>query len=149
MAEILIFSENNDLAFELVSKGKEFGAALNMQVAAALLGDEASAQADEYFAYGADKVYVGQSPALADTSTRLSTSFHAETFAEAEYAARGVYDPNHVSLKFTRLWLATLNDREKRQLIAMTRAAAAVKRAPSLLQQDAVMRLQTRLGLLV
>jgi electron transfer flavoprotein alpha subunit len=75
MAEILIFSENNDLAYELVSKGKEFGAALNMQVAAALLGDKASAQANEYFAYGAGKVYVGQSPALAD--------FHAETFAEA------------------------------------------------------------------
>jgi hypothetical protein len=72
----------------------------------------------------------------------------AETFARAEFAARGVYDPNHVSLKFTRLWFATLTTREKRQLIAMTQAAAAIKRAPSLVQQDAVMRLQTRLGMM-
>jgi electron transfer flavoprotein alpha subunit len=75
MAEILVFSENDDLAFELVSEGKEFGAALNMDVAAALLGDGAGGKADEYFAYGADRVYVAEHPALAD--------FHAEAFAEA------------------------------------------------------------------
>jgi len=77
MAEILVFSEKDDLAFELVSKGKEFGAALNMGLAAALLGAGASGRADEYFAYGADKVYVAEHPALAD--------FHAETYAEALY----------------------------------------------------------------
>lgn len=77
MAEILVFSEKDTLAFELVSKGKEFGAALNMEVTAALLGEGAAARADEYFAYGADKVYVAEHPALAD--------FHAETFAEALY----------------------------------------------------------------
>ena len=83
MAEILVFSEKDDLAFELMSKGKEFGAALNMGVTAALLGEGASAKAcpelrrraDEYFAYGADKVYAAEHPALID--------FHAETFAEA------------------------------------------------------------------
>jgi electron transfer flavoprotein alpha subunit len=85
MAEILVFSEKDELAFELVSKGQEFGAALNMGLAAALLGDGASARADEYFAYGADRVYVAEHPALADTSTGLSASFHAETFAEALY----------------------------------------------------------------
>jgi electron transfer flavoprotein alpha subunit len=77
MAEILVFSEKDDLAFELVSKGKEFGAALNMGLAAALLGEEAGARADEYFAYGADRVYVSEQPALAN--------FHAEAFAEALY----------------------------------------------------------------
>ena len=75
MAEILVFSEKDDLAFELLSKGQEFGAALNMGLAAALLGEGASARADEYFAYGADRVYVAEHPALSD--------FHAETFAEA------------------------------------------------------------------
>jgi electron transfer flavoprotein alpha subunit len=75
MAEILIFSEKDDLAFELVSKGKEFGAALNMGLAAALLGEGADVKADEYFAYGADRVYVAEHPALAD--------FHAEAYAEA------------------------------------------------------------------
>jgi len=77
MAEILVFSEKDDLAFELVSKGKEFAAALNMGLAAALLGEGASAKADEYFAYGADRVYVAEHPTLAD--------FHAEIFAEALY----------------------------------------------------------------
>jgi len=77
MAEILVFSEKDDLALELVSKGREFGAALNMGLAAALLGQGASARANEYFAYGADRVYVAEHPALA--------SFHAETFAEALY----------------------------------------------------------------
>jgi electron transfer flavoprotein alpha subunit len=75
MAEILVFSEKDDLAFELVSKGKEFGAALNMGLAAALLGQ--GANADEYFAYGADRVYVAEHPALSD--------FHAEAAAEALY----------------------------------------------------------------
>jgi len=77
MAEILVFSEKDDLALELVSKGREFGAALNMGLAAALLGQGASARANEYFAYGADRVYVAEHPALAN--------FHAETFAEALY----------------------------------------------------------------
>ena len=77
MAEILVFSEKDDLAFELVSKGQEFSTALNMGLAAALLGEGASARADEYFAYGADRVYVAEHPALA--------SFHTEAFAEALY----------------------------------------------------------------
>jgi electron transfer flavoprotein alpha subunit len=77
MAEILVFSEKDDLAFELVSKGKEFGAALNMELAAALLGDEAGVRANDYFAYGADRVCVAEHPAL--------SSFHAEAFAEALY----------------------------------------------------------------
>lgn len=77
MANILIFSEKDELAFELVSQGKEFAAALNMGVVAALLSAEAADRAGEYFSYGADKVYVTENPALAD--------FHAETFAEALY----------------------------------------------------------------
>jgi electron transfer flavoprotein alpha subunit len=77
MAEILVFCEKDDLACELVSKGKEFGATLNMELAAALLGKGAGDKADEYFAYGADRVYVAEHPALAD--------FHAEAFAEALY----------------------------------------------------------------
>jgi electron transfer flavoprotein alpha subunit len=77
MAEILIFSEKDDLAFELVSKGQEFGAALNMGLAAAVLGEGTGAKADQYFAYGADRVYVAEHPALAD--------FHAEAYAQALY----------------------------------------------------------------
>jgi electron transfer flavoprotein alpha subunit len=75
MAEILVFSEQDDFAFELVSKGKEFGEALNMGLSAALLGEGIAAKADDYFAYGADKVYVGENPVLSD--------FQAAPFADA------------------------------------------------------------------
>jgi electron transfer flavoprotein alpha subunit len=77
MAEILIFSEKGNLAFELVSKGKEFSSALNMKLSAALLGEKIDAKADEYFAYGTERVYIAENPALAD--------FNAESFAEALY----------------------------------------------------------------
>ncbi len=77
MAELLVFSERNDLAFELVSKGREFAGALKMGLAAALLGEKAGAESNDYFAYGADRVYIGENPALA--------GFNAESFAEALY----------------------------------------------------------------
>ncbi len=75
MAEMLVFSEKDDLAFELVSKGKEFGAALNMSLAAAVLGESAKARTTEYFAHGAERVYIAEDPILND--------FRAEPFAEA------------------------------------------------------------------
>jgi electron transfer flavoprotein alpha subunit len=75
MSEILVFCEKDDVAFELVSKGKEFKDALGMSLAAALLGKDAAGKADDYFAYGADKVYVSEDAALAD--------FTAEAYAEA------------------------------------------------------------------
>jgi electron transfer flavoprotein alpha subunit len=75
MAELLVFSEKDDLAFELISKGKEFSSALNMKLSAALLGDKIDAKASEYFAYGADRVYIAENPALA--------TVNAESFAEA------------------------------------------------------------------
>jgi len=75
MAELLIFSERDDLAFELISKGKEFSSALNMKLSVALLGDKIDAKASEYFAYGADRAYIAENPALANVN--------AESFAEA------------------------------------------------------------------
>jgi len=122
MAEILIFSENNDFAFELVSKGQEFGVALNMKVAAALLGDEASARADEYFAYGADKVYVGQNPALAD--------FHVETFAEA---LNQIASQNDVRIL---LLISTKRGKELAPRVAQKLKAGCVTDATSVTVQD-------------
>jgi electron transfer flavoprotein alpha subunit len=77
MTELLVFSEKNDLAFELVSKGREFAGAMKMGLSAALLGEKAGAEAKEFFTYGADRVYVGENPALA--------GFNAESYAEALY----------------------------------------------------------------
>jgi electron transfer flavoprotein alpha subunit len=77
MTELLVFSEKNDLAFELVSKGREFAGALKMGLAAALLGEKAGGEAKDYFNYGANRVYIGENPALA--------GFNAESYAEALY----------------------------------------------------------------
>ncbi len=77
MAEILVFCEKDDVALELISKGKEFKSALGMSLAAALLGQGAAGKADDYFAYGADRVYVSEDAAL--------VPFTAEAYAEALY----------------------------------------------------------------
>jgi electron transfer flavoprotein alpha subunit len=77
MSEVLVFCEKDDVAFELVSKGNEFKETLGMSLAAALLGKEAAGKADDYFAYGADKVHVSEDASLAD--------FTAEAYAEALY----------------------------------------------------------------
>jgi electron transfer flavoprotein alpha subunit len=75
MSEILVFSEKDETAFELVSKSAEFVKELGGTVSAALLGEGAAGKADDYFSYGADKVYVSEHAALKD--------FYVGTYAEA------------------------------------------------------------------
>ena len=76
MADILVFSEQDAVAFELLSKARELGGA----VSAAMLG---TGNADDYFAYGAQKVYVSDAPQLAD----LSTDVVAEALAQIANAS--------------------------------------------------------------
>ncbi len=75
MSEILVYSNAAGTALELVSASKSFAEQLGATVSAALLGEGAAARADDYFAYGADKVYVSEHPALTD--------FYVGTYAEA------------------------------------------------------------------
>jgi electron transfer flavoprotein alpha subunit len=75
MSEILVYSYGTETALELVSASKAFAGELGTTVSAALLGEGAAAKAGEYFAYGADKVYVSEHPALTD--------FYVGTYAEA------------------------------------------------------------------
>ncbi len=75
MSEILVYSYVDETAFELVSASKAFAKELGATVSAALLGEGAAAKAGDYFAYGADKVYVSEHPALTD--------FYVGTYAEA------------------------------------------------------------------
>jgi electron transfer flavoprotein alpha subunit len=75
MSEILVYSYNDETAFELLSASRAFAEQLGATVSAALLGPDAGAKADDYFAYGADKVYVSEHPALA--------FFYVGTYAEA------------------------------------------------------------------
>lgn len=74
MAEILVFSEKEEVAFELLSKGRELKEEMGLGLAVVLLGQEVG-ESKEYFSYGADKVYLGESPLLAD--------FYVETYAQA------------------------------------------------------------------
>ena len=74
MSEILVYSDIDGTAFELVSAAKEFAQELGATVSVALLGEGAGGKAEEYFSYGADKAYVSEHPALSD--------FYVGTYAE-------------------------------------------------------------------
>ena len=75
MSEILVYSDNDGTAFELVSQAKRFAKELSATVSAALLGEGAAGKADEFFSHGADKVFVSEHPALKD--------FYVGTYADA------------------------------------------------------------------
>ena len=83
MSEILVYSDNDGTALELVSASKQFAKELGATVSAALLGAGAASKAEKYFSHGADKVYVSEHPALSD--------FYVGTYAEAlkQVAERG------------------------------------------------------------
>ena len=66
MAGILIFSENNDLAFEILGKGREIADKLEMEIGFVILGHEIKNDAQEFINYGADKVYIGDDEKLKD-----------------------------------------------------------------------------------
>jgi len=72
---VLVFSENMEVAAELLGKGKELAGELGTKLAAALLGTGVKGREGELFAYGADVVYVVDHPAL--------TPFFPETYADA------------------------------------------------------------------
>ena len=57
MTEILIFSDKDDGAYELLSWGNKVKGSLNAKLSAVIFGKGAKVKAADYFAYGADKVY--------------------------------------------------------------------------------------------
>ncbi|MBI5029725.1 MAG: electron transfer flavoprotein subunit alpha/FixB family protein [Chloroflexi bacterium] len=65
MTQILVFSEQDAVAFELLSKARELGTAM--------VASLRKSNASDYFAYGAQKVFVGESAALADFSADALT----------------------------------------------------------------------------
>jgi hypothetical protein len=70
-----------------------------------------------------------------------------EAFTFAKWVADHAADPNHLSLKFSKLWLTELNATERADLLAMASRVAEVEGPPSILQRDALVRLKDRLGL--
>ncbi len=55
---VWVFSENRNLALELLGKGKELADKLQTKLVAVLLGQKIENQANELIGFGADKVYV-------------------------------------------------------------------------------------------
>ena len=77
MAGILVFSEKDDTAFELVSKGRQIKG--DGRLAALVLADASEEKAKQYFAYGADVVYM----AKPDVSTHVDAHLCADAIARA------------------------------------------------------------------
>ena len=67
MANILVFSEQDSIAYELLSKARELGTPI-----AARLG---KSNADDFAAYGAQQIFIGDDARLAD--------FNADVYADA------------------------------------------------------------------
>jgi electron transfer flavoprotein alpha subunit len=63
---IWVFSENNELALELLSKGKELANEMQTELTALLLGFNTDGEAQQLIQHGADKVLVVDNPRLKD-----------------------------------------------------------------------------------
>ncbi len=70
MTSILVFSDQDGVAFELLSQARQWGT-----LSAVALGANVAAKANDYYAYGAQKVYVGEDVRLGD--------FSADIYADA------------------------------------------------------------------
>ena len=134
---VFVFSENREVSFELLAKGRELANDLNAKLAAILLGHDIRGQAKELIAYGADSVYVVDDPSLAD--------FYVEAYTDAVVGIVTRYRPEVLLIGSTkrgrelaprvatRLKVGCAPDctnlsidKEKRQLIAERPAVAAM-----------------------
>lgn len=94
MSGILIFADKDQVAYELLSKGKEIKAVLGVPLAAAILGKGAREKTGEYFAYGAENVYISEADAF--------TVFYADVYADAICQIANTYGFDIVMIGSTR-----------------------------------------------
>ena len=94
MTEILIFSDKDDSAFELLSWGNKIKGNLNAKLSAVLLGKGAKEKAADYFAYGADKIYWNGNPAFND--------FYADVYADALSQIAAAHNPDVILIGSSR-----------------------------------------------
>ena len=91
---VWVFSENKDLMLELLGKGSELANKLQTELTAALLGHEASDQANGLIAHGADKVYLVDHPYL--------KNLHADPYTTALTGLVKQYKPEILLIGSTR-----------------------------------------------
>ncbi|MBU2602335.1 MAG: electron transfer flavoprotein subunit alpha/FixB family protein [Actinobacteria bacterium] len=83
MADILVYSEKQAAALELVFKGKELGTALGMGLSAAAFGPAVADSAGAFGAHGADRLFVSEDPALEGLSVDVVAEALAQVAREA------------------------------------------------------------------
>lgn len=91
---VWVFSENKNLTFELLGKGKELADKLQTELAAVLLGQNVENQANELIGFGADKVYTVDDPQF--------ENLHAEPYVSALTSLAKQYEPNILLIGSTR-----------------------------------------------
>ncbi len=88
-AEVLVFAEqrNNKISrvvLELLGKARELAEKLNVKTTAILLTDKSNNLSKELISYGADKVYIAESPLLKNYQTDLYTKVISEHIKETK-----------------------------------------------------------------
>ena len=76
-AEMLVYCERQDLLGELLSGARALASELGLAVSAAVLSDADATDVEQWFGYGAERVYVGRHPHLADCDVeRVAEALH-------------------------------------------------------------------------
>lgn len=84
MSSILIYSERETLALELLTGARDIASARGASLAVALLGDGAADRADACFQHGAEKAYVAAGPALDNPQTDTTAEALAQIARQAD-----------------------------------------------------------------
>ena len=91
---VWVFSESNDLALELLGKGRELADRMQTQLTALWLGSNIQGQAQQLIQHGADRVLVVDSPQLKD--------FRVEPYLSALSTLAKRYAPDIILMGSTR-----------------------------------------------
>jgi len=94
MNGIIVYSELEETALGLLTKGRELASELNKPLSVVLLGDQAGDQAENTFAYGATQAFIADAPALTNfqapdrlhsARSRTCSAFSPETISRLCY----------------------------------------------------------------
>ena len=92
---ILVSSETDEGAFELLTKGREVSKQLNLELSAVILGDRDDRTVQSYFEYGAQKAFLIPSSSLGNLD--------AETYANVLHEIVKEAGPDTLLIRSTRL----------------------------------------------
>lgn len=92
--DIYVFSERDDIALELLAKGRELADDLGVELASISVGVDAEKKGYEHMAYGADKAFVYAGSIL--------ESFNVETYTDVISLLARQYKPNVLLIGATK-----------------------------------------------